>query len=83
MTSILDEASFENQMRGMTDRQLSEFTARQIFDLCKICATHTVQITQLQGRDKKAFGAVGGIAAFVGTAIGAFFLYLYQKLTGS
>ena len=40
-------------------------------------------LTQLQGRDKKAFGVVGGIAAFVGAAIGAFSLYLYQKLTGS
>ncbi len=68
-TDMVNEAEFENEMKEMSDRQLSEFTARQIVAICKRCTTEDVRITALEGQSKKAFGITGGVSGAVGAAV--------------
>ena len=65
--SIVNAAEFENEIQDMSDRQLSEFTAREVYKISATSTKHGQRITALEGRDRKHFGLAGGI----GTAIGA------------
>lgn len=58
---MLDNASFEARIKSMSDRELSEFTARQLFDHCQ----KEILV------NKKVSGVTGGISgAVAGIAIG-------------
>ena len=77
--SIINEAEFENAIRTMSDRQLTEFTARQIFDVCKNCAVQSARLDVLEGRDKKFVGVVGGVGGVLGGAIIAVLNWLSSR----
>ena len=65
---------FDKSIREMTDRGLLEFTAREVY-------THGKRITTLENRSNKTFGAVGGIAGFIGIVIGAVINYFVRNTT--
>ena len=73
--TMLNDAEFENEIREMSDRQLSEFTARQVLGLCKRIKGNEGRITSLEGRSKKAFGITGGISGALGAAVVALIDY--------
>lgn len=59
---MLNEMDFEKRLKEMPDRDLQEFTARQIFSICKRCEVHGKRITALESLDRRmliAGGAVG------------------------
>ena len=81
--NILNEAQFETEIGKMSDRELSEFTARQLFGINRRCVLEETRIqgiektvATLQGRDRTEFGIAGGI----GTGIGAAVITLVQFL---
>lgn len=66
---ILSEAEFENEIKNLSDRQLSEFVARQVYDICKQREAEDKRIAVLEGRDKKFAGALGGVSGAVGAIL--------------
>ena len=77
---ILNELEFEERLRGFDDRGLMEFTARQVYGISDTLRDHNERIGDLEGRDKKTFGFVGGIAGFIGTVVGAGITTLLNRL---
>lgn len=68
-TDMLNDAEFESRVRGMSDRQLSEFTARQLFDHCQQNALSDKRITDLEGGSRKLSGITGGVTALVTSVV--------------
>lgn len=73
---MLNEIEFERQIKAMADRDLQEFTARQIFGICKRCERHDKRISNLESIDRQmilkgsgvgagAFGLVYGIIELI------------------
>ncbi len=58
---IIDALDFEKRIEGMADRQLSEFIARQTFDINN-------RVSSLEISHKKTAGLIGGVTGAV-TAI--------------
>ncbi len=73
---ILNELDFDKDIKSKPDRELAEFTARQVYDICTRCAKEDKRITTLEGRIMKlTIGLVivaggGGIAEIIKLVIG-------------
>ena len=78
---MLNDLEFENMINKMNDRQLLEFTARQVYDVCIVASSNEGRITKLENRDKKFVGAVSGISGFIGTCLGAAVLFLINHFS--
>ena len=66
------EMDFEKHMRDMPDRQLLEFMARQIFEVCGKVQLNETRLIALEGQNRKWAGIAGGIAgALAGIILGA------------
>jgi len=65
-TEMLNDAEFESRLTGMTDRQLSEFTARQLFDHCQ---QENKRFAAIESGDRKLAGITGGITGSVTSII--------------
>ena len=68
-SDINDELEFEKHIKGLDDRKLIEFVARQQYDTNTIINKHSHRINRLEGRGRKELGITGGFGAFVGVAI--------------
>lgn len=79
---MLNEAEFENEMKEMSDRQLIEFTARQVFGIHTNCKKEDIRIKALESRDKKTFGLSGGAGAVFGGIMVAIIDYFTKKSGG-
>ncbi len=66
---FIDALELEKQLQAMNDRELSEFTARQIYDLSGIAHLNQHRIVSLEKRVTKAIGLVGTFGTFVGAVI--------------
>jgi hypothetical protein len=73
---MTDELEFENQIKGMPDRQLNEFVARQVYGIRQNCVAEASKYTSLETRvsavessDKKLLLASGGIGGSITGAI--------------
>jgi len=66
---MLNDLEYEEKIRRMNDRELLEFTARQIYDIYTLTEDNRKRIEALERIDKKAFSIVSGLGAFVGAAI--------------
>ena len=80
MDKMRDLADFEAQIGSMSDRQLSEFTARQVYGLCETCERHTDQIATLQKTDRQSFGKAGSIGGAIVAVIGGIILFVLEGL---
>ena len=67
MGPMLNDAEFENEIKEMSDRQLGEFTARQVYIVSKQCIDYDGRITELEKAPatKKQTLATGGISGGV------------------
>jgi len=66
---MLNDLEYEEKIRRMNDRELLEFTTRQIYDIYTITEDNRKRIEALERIDKKAFSIVSGLGAFAGAAI--------------
>ena len=80
---MLDDLEFESQIAKLGDRDLMEFTARQVFETRKDVRSNSGRIKTLEDRDKKAYGKVSGISGAIGIAIGSAILFLINHFTKS
>lgn len=66
---ILNDMDFEEKIHQMNDRELLEFTARQMYDVCLLAADNKKRINSLEKMDRKAFSLTSTIGAFFGAAV--------------
>ncbi len=67
---MLNDMDFENQMSELGDNlpELVKFVARQAYTTSRLTVSHEKRITDLEGRNNRFFGAVGGISGLLGAA---------------
>ena len=64
-----DQLEFEENIRKMDDRELLEFTARQVYSVRELCPLHEKRLKVLEDIDKhdkrrlSLSGSVGGLIA--------------------
>ena len=73
--NMLDDLDFERQIGELSDRGLSEFTARQVFEARKDIHSNTRRIKSLEGKSRKVFAISGGAGTMIGGAIVALINY--------
>lgn len=66
---MLNDLEFEQRIGELNDRDLSEFTARQIFEARKDIHSNTKRIKSLEGKNKKIFAITGATGTIIGGAI--------------
>lgn len=74
MTDIFDineEMEFEQHISAMNDRQLLEFTARQVYSVQRLCPVHGERISELEKADKNDKKRLGITGTISGTIVGA------------
>jgi len=76
---MLNDLEFESKIKTMADRELLEFTARQVFSVSQLCPTHHKRIKSLENRDKKNFAITGGVGAIIGTVLASALDYLLRR----
>ena len=76
---FLDELALETHIKKMGDRELSEFTARQIYDVCNLTRSNERRIVTLEKRGNKLIGLVGSLGALLGAAFMAAIEYLIRR----
>ncbi len=77
--SFLGGLELEEHLDKMSDRDLMEFTARQVFAICRRCETEDKRITTLENRDKRVFGITGGIGGIIGAIFIAMVDYFVRR----
>jgi len=65
----MDDLEIERIIQEMDDRELNEFTARQVYGIYKLAYSNQSRITTLEKRGNKTMGLIGGFGTFVGAVI--------------
>ena len=78
---MLDKATFENQIKTLCDRELSEFIARQVYDISANCVVCKTDIKELQNSDRHAT-KIGAIAGIIVSAILNGVIILWKEIRG-
>lgn len=76
---MLNEMDFEEAIRKMDDRELSEFTARQVYDTRLVTTSNSKRIKSLEGKERKLIGIGGAIIVFIATALSATINYFLNR----
>ena len=81
---MLEEAEFENQLTALGDDQLGliKFNARQQFQASKVIVSHGKRIKNLEKRDRKTMGFIGGAGAVIATAFIETLNYFMRRPSG-
>jgi len=77
--SILNNLEFETLIKSMNDRTLLEFTARQVYEVKTITFRLKKRVDNLENRDRKFFGTIGGISGVIGASIVAALNFLFKN----
>ena len=79
--NMLTDLEFEKQLEEFGDDQINllKFLARQQYQMSKLCPIHDKNIKKLQNRDRKIFGATGGIGAMLGVTIASVIDYFLRR----
>lgn len=65
---INERLEFERSIQSMSDRQVLEFTARQVYTMQLLCPIHEDRLVKLENLDrngKKVIGISGGIGGII------------------
>lgn len=79
VSQILNDMELENQMKGMGDRQLLEFVARETWKLSRMHGVHAKRLESLESVNRKSFGVVGMVGTFIGGVIIAVIEYFRTR----
>jgi len=66
--NMLTDMEFEEQLKSMGDRQLLEFTARQVYD-------HGRRIQCIERQNKRMIGIFGAAGTIIGSIIATIIAY--------
>ena len=66
---MLDDLEFEDKVRGLEDRELMEFIARQTFSMTRTCGRHAKRLETLELQRGPGARMIAGIGAAVGGTI--------------
>lgn len=66
---FLSSLELEQRLKGMNDRELSEFTARQVYHTCLLANSNERRIVTLENKGNKITGVAGAIGTLIGAAI--------------
>ena len=69
---ILNDLEFENQIKGMGDRELMEYTARLSYST-------TIRCSNLEGQNHKRLGITGGAGALLGASVAGIIDYFIKR----
>lgn len=71
MTSeLLQHAEWETAKKGMTDRELLEFTADRVWDMQEMCESHRHRLDDLEKVTRNSMGIAGGIGGVIVAVVG-------------
>jgi len=76
---LINEMDYRERIKAMGERELSEFTAMQIYEACLIQKQHDKRITSLERRDRRSFGYTGGIGGVIGAALAVLVEFLFRR----
>ena len=74
--SFLNNIETEQHIKGFSDRELMEFTARQVCDIFTVVQDHGKRIKAIEHKGSKLIGIAGGIGTAIGAIITGAFNYL-------
>ena len=85
VNEMLEELDFTRKMKTMKDRDLLEFMAGQVYEICQVCPKHTISIekhegrlTVLEERDRKTFGAAGAVGGGAVAILGGVIIFVLK-----
>ncbi len=67
--NLLNDLEFEQRIGELNDRELSEFTARQVFESRKDIQSNTRRIKTLEKKSNKIIAITGSASSMIGGAI--------------
>ncbi len=76
---FITDLEFESHIKDMNDRQLQEFTARQVYDVCSVVSKHAKRIVALEKKSNKIIGAAGAVGTGIGAGVIAIISYFTNK----
>ena len=76
---FLNDLELEERISSMSDRELSEFTARQTYDVCNLAGSNERRIISLEKKGNKFMGSIGIVGAFIGAIIVSVINYFVSK----
>ena len=77
--TFLNDLELEKHIKDMDSRQLMEFTARQVYDVCSLVTKHERRINYLEKQSNKVTGVIGGIGTFIGAVTVGVINYFINK----
>ena len=76
---FLNDLELEERIAGMSNRELSEFTARQTYGVSLKASSNERRIVALEKRGNRFIGIVGAIGTFIGAIVIATINYFAGK----
>ena len=80
MNDMIDQLTFKEKIKTLTDRELAEYNAESLFDMCSLCNSHTKKIAELEDHDHKTFGMAGGAGGGVTAVLGIVIIVVLRRL---
>lgn len=77
--NLINEMDYQERIKIMPDRQLSEFTATKVYETLVIVQNNVKRISKLESKDRKTFGLTGGIGGVIGAAIAVFVEFFIRR----
>ena len=72
---FISDLEFESLIKEMDDRELQEFTARQVYEVCSTVASHGKRLFAVERKGNRVIGAAGATGAFIGGGLIAIINY--------
>ena len=77
--TFMEGLKLEEHLRGMSDREVLEFTARECYQTAKLVGFNSIRITKLEKRSNKIIGLAGGIGTTIGAMLVGVIDYLIRR----
>jgi len=76
---MLNEMEFKEHIKEMKDRELSEFTALQVWEACATLQDHSIRILKLEKRNHRITGWIGTIGVLIGAVVVGIIDYFVRR----
>lgn len=66
---MLNEMEFTQRIKKMPDRELSEFTALQVWEACSTLQNHDTRLLKVEKRSRRIVGWIGTAGVLIGAIV--------------